>query len=123
MNKKREILSKIIRNKYFIAPAVMLVWVLFFDSNTIFSQMESRRQLRKLVEETNYYKNKISEVRKSYKDLSTDSRTMEKYARERYFMKKENEEVFLIQETSHSDTSSNKLFTKLRQSLHDLMVD
>ncbi len=87
-----------ITNRYFIAPMLLLVWVAFFDSNNIFSQLESRRQLQKLKDEKNYYADKIQEVRANYKELSSDPKTMEKYARERYYMKKQNEEIFLIVE-------------------------
>lgn len=85
-------------NRYFIAPVLLLVWIAFFDSNNIFSQLESSKQLQKLKDEKAYYTEKILEVRSNYKELSTDPKTMEKYARERYYMKKQNEEIFLIVE-------------------------
>ncbi len=94
--KKR--LIAIVTNRYFIAPMLLLVWVAFFDSNNIFSQLESRQQLQKLKDEKGYYADKIQEVRANYKELSSDPKTMEKYARERYYMKKQNEEIFLIVE-------------------------
>ena len=93
-------LLKVITNKYFLAPVLMLVWVFFFDANNFFTQLESREQLRKLRDERVYYQERIEEVRKNYKELSSNPQTMEKYARERYFMKKANEEIFLVVEES-----------------------
>lgn len=108
--KKRFI--SVVSNRYFIAPVLMLVWIAFFDSNNIFSQMESRRQLQKLKDEKAYYAEKILEVRNNYKELSTDPRTMEKFARERYFMKKQNEEIFLIVEEERKKEEENSWIPK-----------
>lgn len=94
----RKRIVSIVTNRYFIAPALVLTYITFFDSNDIFSQMESRRQLQKLRDEKKYYQEKIQEVRDNYKELSTNPQTMEKYARERYYMKKANEEIFLLVE-------------------------
>lgn len=86
----------------------MLIYLCFFDNNDIFSQIASRRQLQKLREEKSYYRERIEEVRQNYRELSRDPKTMEKYARERYFMKKADEEIFLIVEDKskidHSDS-------------------
>jgi cell division protein FtsB len=94
---------KLFTNKYFLSPLLLLLWITFFDTNHVFSQIESRRQLRKLLDEREYYKTRITEVRTSYKELSTNPQTMEKYARERYYMKRNNEEIFLIVEEERKE--------------------
>lgn len=108
--KKR--LVSIVTNRYFIAPMLVVVWVSFFDSNTLFSQFESRKQLQKLKDEKAYYNEKIIEVRTNFKELSTNPKTMEKYARERYFMKKQNEEIYLIVEETRKKPEVNKWIPK-----------
>ncbi len=90
----------------------MLVWILFFDANNFFTQLESRKQLQKLRDERVYYQEKILEVRNNYKELSSNPQTMEKYARERYFMKKNNEEIFLIVEETRQKPVENEWIPK-----------
>ncbi len=99
---------QVVTNRYFIAPMCLLVWISFFDSNDIFSQLASKRQLQKLKDEKSYYINKIQEVRVNYSELSSNPKTMEKYARERYFMKKQNEEIFLIVEEKRKKKSEHR---------------
>ncbi|MES2629291.1 MAG: septum formation initiator family protein [Bacteroidota bacterium] len=107
----------LVTSRYFIAPVLLLIWISFFDSNNIFSQMESQRQLQKLKDEKTYYSEKILEVRTNYKELSSDPKTMEKYARERYFMKKQNEEIFLIVEEQRKKPEES---TWIPKTLRDL---
>lgn len=105
-------LIKVITNKYFLAPAFLLVWIFFFDANNFFTQLESRKQLQKLRDERVYYQERIEEVRKNYKELSSNPQTMEKYARERYFMKKSNEEIYLVVEESRKKPEENSWIPK-----------
>ncbi len=80
-----------IRNKYFIATAVFIVIVLFLDKNDLFTQLERKQELRKL-------ENQIELERKELESLKKNPATIEKYAREKYLMKKDNEDLFLITE-------------------------
>lgn len=86
----------LLRNKYFLATLVFAVWMLFFDRNDIVLQYEYRQQVSKLQEEKDFYEREIKQVKKDLTELDTDLQTAEKYARERYFMKKDNEDVFVI---------------------------
>ncbi|PST82464.1 septum formation initiator [Pedobacter yulinensis] len=86
----------LLRNKYFLATLIFAVWMLFFDRNDIVSQYEYGRQVDKLQEEKDFYEKEIMQVKKDLRELDTDLQTAEKYARERYFMKKDNEDVFVI---------------------------
>ncbi len=73
-----------------------MAWMLFFDRNDLMSQYEYRQQLNKLEAEKDFY---ITETEKTVKDLSeltTDRSKLEKFAREKYLMKKDNEDVFVI---------------------------
>ncbi|MES2838560.1 MAG: septum formation initiator family protein [Bacteroidota bacterium] len=87
---------KFIKNKYAITFLTLLVWILFFDRYDLFSQLEQRKELKKLETDRDYY---ISEIEKNSKDLNelqTNPVTLEKYAREKYLMKKDDEEIFVI---------------------------
>lgn len=89
-------LLELIRNKYFLAVAAFIVWMLFFDRNDVLEQYEYRSAVNKLQEEKDFYVSEIAKVKKDLNELNTDLNTAEKFAREKYFMKKDNEDVFVI---------------------------
>lgn len=93
-NMKR--LLELLRNKYFLAVVAFAVWMLFFDKNDMLSQYEYRSELNKLQQEKDFYTKETASVKKDLKELESDLKTAEKFAREKYFMKKDNEEVFVI---------------------------
>ena len=84
------------RNYYFITTAMFLIWMLFFDSNDFITQFQMSRQLSEKMDEKQYYLDKIEEVQKDRKELLSNPELLEKFAREKYLMKKPNEEVFII---------------------------
>lgn len=92
-------LFELFRNKYFIATAAFLSWMLFFDKNDVLSQYEYRSELSKLQEEKDFYVTETAQVKKNLNELSTNLKSAEKFAREKYFMKKDNEDVFIIVRT------------------------
>jgi cell division protein FtsB len=89
-------LFELFRNKYFVATAAFVVWMLFFDKNDMLSQYEYRTEVNKLQEEKDFYEKETTQVKKDLKELSTNLKSAEKFAREKYFMKKDNEDVFVI---------------------------
>nr|WP_068892719.1 septum formation initiator family protein [Pedobacter panaciterrae] len=89
-------LLELLRNKYFLSVAAFVVWMLFFDKNDVIAQYEYRSQVSKLQEEKDFYVKEIAKVKKDLNELNTDLNTAEKFAREKYFMKKDNEDVFVI---------------------------
>lgn len=86
-----------LRNKYFLAAAAFAVWMFFFDKNDFFTQRERQKELEALEASKQYYTEQIAEERKSLEELQSDPATIEKFAREKYLMKRDNEDVFLIQ--------------------------
>jgi cell division protein FtsB len=98
MNKFLTHIPSWIRNKFFIAFAVFCVVVLFLDKNDIFTQFERRKELHNLEKSREYYTKAIRAERTELEGLKTDPAVMEKYAREKHFMKRDNEEIFLVPE-------------------------
>ncbi|MEQ9423116.1 MAG: septum formation initiator family protein [Cyclobacteriaceae bacterium] len=86
------------RNFYFIATLVFLFWMIFIDSNDFVSQYQLNNKLKTLEDQKEFYIEKIDEVRKDREELLSNSGMLEKFAREKYFMKKETEDVFVIVE-------------------------
>ena len=84
------------KNKYFLAVIVFAVWMLFFDRNDMISQYGYRSQVNKLEQEREFYLTQIATVKKDLTELDSNLNSAEKFAREKYFMKKDNEDVFII---------------------------
>jgi cell division protein DivIC len=86
------------RNFYVVTGLCFLVWMLFLDSNDLISRFKLGAKLRNLDREKAYYQEKIADVEKDRHELMTDRELLEKFAREKYLMKKETEDIFIIQE-------------------------
>lgn len=86
------------RNFYGVTLVCFLVWLTFLDSNDLISRFKMGAKLRSLNNEKEYYQEKIEEVEKDRKELLTNKELLEKFAREKYLMKKEKEDIFIIQE-------------------------
>jgi cell division protein FtsB len=90
--------QRLIRHKYLLAFSVFAIWMLFFDHYNMIEQYRLRSGLKKLKEEKAYYLREIENAEKDYNELFTNSASLEKFAREKYLMKKENEDIFVIVE-------------------------
>lgn len=83
-------------NKYSLAIAGFVVWMMFFDRNDMISQYEYRTEVNKLRLEKDFYVTETASVKKDLAELDSNLNTIEKFAREKYFMKKDNEDIFII---------------------------
>lgn len=86
----------ILKNKFFITSIALLVWLTFFDKNDVFTQYELIEKCHKLEKEKQYYITEIAENRKNLEELKTNKKSLETFAREKYLMKKDNEDVFVF---------------------------
>ena len=84
------------KNKFFWVTAAFVVWMIFFDKNDLFSQYQYHQQLSKLKTERDFYIKQTSAVSKDLDELTSNPEKLEKFAREKYLMKKDNEDVFVI---------------------------
>jgi cell division protein FtsB len=89
-------LIELFQNKYFMCTLAFVVWMLFFDRNDMLSQYEYRSEVSKLEAEKDFYEKETAHVKKDLTELTTNLNTAEKFAREKYYMKKDNEDVFVI---------------------------
>lgn len=87
----------ILRNKYLVALIAFVILMLFFDSNDIFVQMERRKELNDLLTSKKFYEDEIEKTKKELSDLEDSPTAIEKYARENYLMKRDNEDVFIVE--------------------------
>jgi cell division protein DivIC len=86
------------RNFYIVTGLCFLVWMFFLDSNDLISRFKLGAKLRNLNNEKEFYQAKIEDVQKDREELMTNKELLEKFAREKYLMKKEKEDIFIIQE-------------------------
>ena len=87
-----------LKSKYLISFVVFVAIMLFFDKNDIFTQLNRRHELKQLQQSREYYTTRIRLERKELEQLKADPATLEKYAREKYLMKRDNEDLFVIPE-------------------------
>ena len=95
MNKLSPVLS-IFKNKYFIAGVFFIVWMLFFDPKDWGLISARINKLDELQKSEQQLSKQITDTRKELNLLKTSAQTIEKYAREKYYMKKDNEDLFLV---------------------------
>jgi cell division protein DivIC len=91
-------LPPLFRNFYFVTGIFFLVWMTFLDENDLITRFQMGMKVRSLEREKEFYLEKITEVKKDREELMTNKELLEKYAREKYLMKKESEDVFIVQE-------------------------
>jgi hypothetical protein len=91
-----KIFVRIFRNKYILTLVVFVVWLLVFDRNNLIDRGKYLRALDEMESEKIYYLEKIRHDSARLYELKTDADNLEKFAREQYLMKKENEEVFVF---------------------------
>ena len=83
-------------NKYVLSIAGFLVWISFCDRNDMITQWERKQELNKLEKSAAYYENEIADTKNYLADLNNNPATLEKIAREKFYLKRSNEQVFLI---------------------------
>ena len=91
-------LPKAFRNFYVVATGIFLCWMLLLDSNNLIARYQLGAKLSSLEEEKEYYQEKIKEVETDRNALFGDKDSIEKFAREKYLMKKDSEDIFVIVE-------------------------
>jgi len=84
------------KNKYLVAGTLFLIWLIFFDQNNLLERSRQINHLHQLQEDKVYYKERIEEDSTRLQQLKTDKDNLERFAREKYYMKRDNEDIFVI---------------------------
>jgi hypothetical protein len=90
------VLLKIIKNKYFITIIGLITWLTFFDKNDVFTQYHLIQKCHKLEKDKSYYLAEIENNKRNLNELRTNKKSLETFSREKYLMKKENEDIFVF---------------------------
>ena len=95
-------LFKFIKSNYGIIIILFIIWMIFFDSNSFIIHNELNNDINELNDQKSYYEKEIANDNLELQMIQSDS-GLEKYAREKLYMKKDNEEIFLIEYDTISD--------------------
>ncbi len=90
----------ILTNKYLLAIAFFVVWMCFFDQRDIFNTLDQKQKLKALETKKHYYETEIAKAKQDLNDLQNSPAALEKFARERYLMKKDGEDIFIIEDST-----------------------
>ena len=85
-----------LKNKYLLTGAVFLVWMLFFNEKDLISEFKRKEKFKELQKSEERMSETIKDTRQELSQLKTNAQTIEKYAREKYLMKKDNEDLFVF---------------------------
>ena len=91
---------KVLRNKYISSLIVFVIWISFFDRNDLFTQWDRKQELQKLETSKAFYEQEIATTRKDLMELNNNPAILEKFAREKFYLKKPNEEIFIVDDSS-----------------------
>lgn len=96
---------KIVSNKYLLISLLFGVWMLFLDNYSYMDQRKVNKQMHELQDNKKYYQEEIRKDNQSIKLLKNQDQ-VENYAREKYYMKRENEDIYIVE--YEGDTLKNK---------------
>ncbi len=89
-------LIPILKNKYVITLFVFTIWITFFDSNNLLNRWYYMRKLNQLEKQKEYYLQEIEKNQMEREALFGNRDKIERFARERYLMKRDDEEIFIF---------------------------
>lgn len=87
-----------LKNKYLLTSVGFIAWIIFFDDRDLIINNQHRRELRALEKSRDHYITEINTISRELNQLKNDAAILEQYAREKYRMKKDNEDLFIIPE-------------------------
>jgi cell division protein FtsB len=93
-----------VANRYFVVSIGFMVWMLFFDQRDFFQQRERAAELKKVEDAKKYYQKEIEYTQKQLNNIQNNKAAIEKYARERYLLRREGEDLYLFEDTLHTST-------------------
>ena len=92
-----------LRNKYLITFVVFLIWIFFIDTFDIITQVRMNNEFKQLKEQQEFYKAEIEKDSIKVYNLNNNPEEQERFARERFLMKKDNEDVFIVRDKKEDE--------------------
>ncbi len=98
LKKTWQTIPSVLKNKYAIAIIVFIVWVALFDQNSLLFRYKLSSRINKIEKQKELYQEQIEMNKRKMEELQSNTENLEKFAREEYLMKKDDEVVFVIKE-------------------------
>lgn len=95
---------KYVFNRYTIVGLVFIVWMIFFDQNSWITHRELDKQIHNLEIDEKYFSEHLDRENTKLKQLTDNPAEIERIAREKFFLKKDNEDIFIIQQEVRKKT-------------------
>ena len=92
-----------LRNKYIITFIVFLVWIFFIDTFDIITQIKMNKEFKQLKEQQEFYKSEVKKDSTIIYNLNNNPEEQERFARERFLMKKDNEDLYIVREKKKNE--------------------
>ena len=89
-------LPHFLKNKYVLSLIFFVIWIIFLDDYNMIKQKKIKKRVDELKRQKNFYINETRKDSHNLYKLMNDSIAQEKFAREKFLMKKENEDIFII---------------------------
>ena len=89
-------IQKLIRFRYYILFGAFVLWMVFFDNNNLFYRLSISREIRGLEQMKTFHQKELGRLNRQKSELFSNERNLEKFAREKYHMKRDNEDIFII---------------------------
>ncbi|NHE57746.1 FtsB family cell division protein [Cyclobacterium plantarum] len=86
------------KNFYFVFTVLFIIWMVFIDSNDIISHIKLRSKLNDLENQKEFYQERKEKIQAEREELLSNYELLEKFARERYLMKRKTEDLYVIVE-------------------------
>jgi cell division protein FtsB len=96
LNNLYEKTTSYLKNKYVIIIFLFIVWIIFFDNYNLIRQSKIKKEIKQLEENKSFYTKEIKKDSTEYHELLNSDEKKEKFAREKFLMRKENEDVYII---------------------------
>ena len=99
MNKVKELINKIpkpVKNRYTLTLLFFFLWIVFIDDYNLIKQYNLKKEVTKLQNLKKYYLEEIKKDSTEYHQIKKNKQKQEKFAREKFLMKKDNEDIFII---------------------------
>ena len=91
-----QILKPLLKNKYFVTALAFVIWITVFDENNLIERYKLSRRIREYNKQIEHYSNEIEQNNRKLKELKSNKENLEKFAREEYLMKKDDEVLFVV---------------------------
>jgi cell division protein FtsB len=98
--KRFKSILNVLRNKYISSVIVFVIWLAFFDRNDLVTQWDRKQELQKLEVSKAFYEEEIASTKKDLLELNNNPAILEKFAREKFYLKKVNEQIFITDDST-----------------------